>query len=206
MRPDVSPIGRKRNPIIEEARRRQIIDAAIEAVASVGVMHASLARIAQTAGISKSVISYHFNGRNDLLEQVVSQIYTDSWAFLEPRLAAEPTAAGKLRAYLDGNIAYMRGHRSRLLAVSAIVLDLRTEDGTPRFSPHGDDSVVELLAGIVRAGRRAGEFRDADPRVVAVTVNQAVVGILGAWVADPALDLAAAAIELGTLFDHALKR
>ncbi|MGW4801760.1 hypothetical protein ACWEPC_56030 [Nonomuraea sp. NPDC004297] len=36
MQSDSRPTGRKRNPIIEETRRKQIIDAAIETVATLG--------------------------------------------------------------------------------------------------------------------------------------------------------------------------
>jgi AcrR family transcriptional regulator len=211
MRPDDSPsernpTERKRNAIIEEARRRQIIDAAIETVATVGYAQASLARIAQCAKTSKSVVSYHFAGKDDLLEQVVTQVYNDSWAFIEPRLAGHASAAGKLGAYIESNIEYMRARRSHLLAVGDIVRSHRTADGRLRLELGADESVLSLLIGILRHGQRDGEFRDFDPRLVAVTVSQAIIGVLSAWVADPRIDLTAYAAELVTLFDQATRR
>ncbi|MFC6016421.1 TetR/AcrR family transcriptional regulator [Plantactinospora solaniradicis] len=205
MRSEGSPSGRKRNPIIEEARRRQIVDAAIETVAEVGYAHASLARIAQRAQTSKSVVSYHFAGKDELLEQVVTQIYGDSWAFIEPRLVAQSSAAGKLAAYIESNIAYMHARRAHLLAVVDVVGNHRTADGRLRFEPSTDESVLALLGEILRTGQRDGEFRDFDPRLVAVTVSQAIIGVLGAWVADPTVDLTAYAAELVTLFDRATR-
>jgi AcrR family transcriptional regulator len=206
VRPDDSPSERKRNPIIEEARRTQIINAAIETVAAVGYAQASLARIAQRAGTSKSVVSYHFAGKDDLLEQVVTQVYNDCWAFMQPRLAAQATAAGKLRAYIESNLEYMHQRRPHLLAVVDIVGNHRLADGTLRFGHSADESVLTLLTGILRDGQRAGEFRTHDPRLVAVTVSQAIIGVLGAWVAEPRIDLAAYAAELVTLFDRATRR
>ena len=207
MRPDDSPsernpTERKRNAIIEEARRRQIIDAAIETVATVGYAQASLARIAQCAKTSKSVVSYHFAGKDDLLEQVVTQVYNDSWAFIEPRLAGHASAAGKLGAYIESNIEYMHARRSHLLAAGDIVRSHRTADGRLRLELGADESVLSLLIGILRHG----EFRDFDPRLVAVTVSQAIIGVLSAWVADPRIDLTAYAAELVTLFDQATRR
>jgi AcrR family transcriptional regulator len=206
MRTDSSPSGRKRNPIIEAARRAQIIDAAIETVATVGYARASLARIAQQAKTSKSVVSYHFAGKDDLLVQVVTKIYTDTWAFMEPRIAAETSAAGKLRAYITAELDYMRLHRSRLLAVANIVTNHRADDGTLRFPPGAEESVVTVLSEILRGGQEDGEFRDFDPRVVAVTVSQALDGALGQWVTAPTTDLEAYAAELTTLFDLATRR
>ncbi|GII94404.1 TetR/AcrR family transcriptional regulator [Sinosporangium siamense] len=206
MQSDSRPSGRKRNPIIEEARRRQIIDAAVETVAAVGYAQASLSRIAQHAQISKSVVSYHFAGKDDLLEQVVTQIYDDTWAYIEARLATETTSAGKLHAYIQSNLDYMRSHRSRLLAVGDIVGNHRTADGTPRFATITDESVVMVLTEILRQGIEDGEFRDFDPQVVAVTVGQALIGALGRWALDPGVDLGVYAAELTALFDHATRK
>ncbi|MFI7048824.1 TetR/AcrR family transcriptional regulator [Streptosporangium sandarakinum] len=206
MQSDSRPIGRKRNPIIEEARRRQIIDAAIETVASVGYAQASLSRIAQHAQISKSVISYHFAGKDELLEQVVKQIYDDTWAFIQARLETETTAAGRLRAYIRSNLDYLRSHRSRVLAVGDIVGSHRAADGTPRFATTTDESVITLLTDILCQGLDDGEFRDFDPQVVAVTIGQALIGALSRWAVDPTVDLTAYAIELITLFDRATRK
>jgi AcrR family transcriptional regulator len=56
VRPENSPTGQQRS-FIEEARRRQIIASAVEVISEVGFGNASLARIAEHAGISKGVIS-----------------------------------------------------------------------------------------------------------------------------------------------------
>lgn len=54
--------------------------------------------------------------------------------------------------------------------------------------------------------QRDGEFRDFDPPLIAVTVSQAVIGVLGSWMADSTIDLTAYAAELVTLFDRATRR
>jgi AcrR family transcriptional regulator len=206
MRPDSGPSGRKRNPIIERARRAQIIEAAIETVADVGYSGASLARIAERGQLSKSVISYHYNGRDELLERVVTQIFDDSWAFIEPRLTAADDAAGKLRAYVEANIAYLTARRTSLLAMVEIFRNHRDAHGSLRFGPDIDRTVLDLLVGILRQGQHEGRFRDFDPRVMAVTVHQAVFGAMGQWAADADLDMVAYSTELVALFDRATRR
>ena len=68
---------------IEEARRRQIIDTAIRTIATRGYSRTSLAEIAREAGISKGVISYHFEGKGE--EEATTA--ADPTAGMEPEQA-----------------------------------------------------------------------------------------------------------------------
>ncbi|MBB6171607.1 AcrR family transcriptional regulator [Nocardiopsis mwathae] len=207
MRPQSSPHPRRPQSIIEEARRAQIVDAAITTVARVGYAQASLARIAHSAGISKSVISYYFDGKDDLLDQVVGEISTGMWAFIAPRLAAEAGARARLGAYIRATLDYMRAHRMRSIAVMTIVGSHRREDGTLRFASLGaDDAITRELVEILRQGQRDGEFRDFDPQVVAATVNRALTGALATWVLHPEADMGAYGVELVELFELATGR
>lgn len=200
------PTGRERNPIIEAARRTQIIEAAIEVVARTGYAQASLARIADQAAISKSVISYHFSDKDALLEQVVATVYADIWKFIEPRLAAEATAAGKLRAYITAELAYLREHRARLRAVGSIAVNHRDSQGELRFTAESDDAAVALLAEILRQGQRDREFSEFDTTVMAITVNRALDGALAQFAKDATTDLDHYARELIALFTAATAR
>ena len=52
---------------IEQARREQIVDAAIDVLYESGFAAASLGAIAERIGVSKGVLSYHFAGKRELL-------------------------------------------------------------------------------------------------------------------------------------------
>jgi AcrR family transcriptional regulator len=58
---------REKPTFIEEARRKQIVEAAMETIADSGYVNASLAEIAKSADISKGVISYHFESKDELI-------------------------------------------------------------------------------------------------------------------------------------------
>ena len=55
-----------------EARRAQIVAATMQVIAEDGLAQASFARIAERAGLSSTrLISYHFAGKDELIEAVV---------------------------------------------------------------------------------------------------------------------------------------
>lgn len=203
MRSKISPHGRL--SFIQAARRRQIITAAVETVAALGYQGASLARIAERAGISKSVISYHFANKDELLEQVVVEIIGDWEASMRPHIEAESSSARKLSAYIRSRLAYMKEHQLHLVAVAEIIVNHRRADGTPVFAERDAEPVTELVE-LLRTGQRAGEFRDFDPRVVAMTITQGIDGALTMWAEDRSVDLEAYAEELVTVFDLATRR
>jgi AcrR family transcriptional regulator len=206
MRPKRRPTGRQAPSFIEAARRAQIIAAATETLADRGYAEASLAAIAVRAGITKSIISYHFTDKADLLEQVVAQIYGDIWSYIEPRLAAAPTAAGRLRAYIEAEFGYLESHRAQLLAVGQVLANHRDRAGRLFLLEQAAATVVGFVSKILEAGQRTGEFRVFDPRLMAVTIHHALNGALHYWVTCPGLSLHAYAEELVTLFARATAR
>ncbi|MGF1470613.1 MAG: TetR/AcrR family transcriptional regulator [Rubrobacteraceae bacterium] len=199
-----NPDDRKRASFIEAARRAQVIEAAIETVAELGYARASLARIAEHAGISKSVISYHFSGKEELLEQVVTQVYDDCGEAMESGILAEETWSGKLAAYVTGELSYMRDNRTRMIAASEIATSHRTGDGTPLFLEFGVED-LEVLVDILEQGQAAGEFGAFDVRVAATTITHAVDGALTEWQKDDSLDLVAYGEELISLVHRAIR-
>ena len=79
-----APTAPRERTFIENARRQQIVAAAIDTIAEVGFAQASLARIAERIGISKGVISYHFAGKDDLVRQVAIEIVEAGRAYIIP--------------------------------------------------------------------------------------------------------------------------
>ncbi|MBS4103582.1 TetR/AcrR family transcriptional regulator [Tsukamurella paurometabola] len=189
MRPENEPSGQR--SFIEEARRRQIIAAAVEVLADEGYGRATLARIAQQAGISKGVISYHFDGKDDLMRQVVIQLFVAGAEFMGPRLAEQHSATDVLRTYIASNLEYIKEQRRFLGAMVEVVLNLRNPDGTPAFSPSdGEKEMLAPLAGILRDGQESGEFStDFDATIMARLIRDAIDGAAGRAARDPDLDL-----------------
>ncbi|KXO94228.1 TetR family transcriptional regulator [Tsukamurella pulmonis] len=199
MRPE-KEIGGQRS-FIEEARRRQIIAAAVEVLADHGFGGTSLARIAERAGISKGVISYHFDGKDELLREVVTQLFVAGAEFMAPRLAEQDTATDTLRVFIATNLEFLKAERRFLAAMIEVAVNLRNADGTPAFLPSdGEDAMVAPVAEILREGQRSGEFGDFDPVVMARLIRDSIDGVAGHTARDADFDVDAHADQLVRIY------
>ncbi|MBZ9537881.1 transcriptional regulator BetI [Modicisalibacter tunisiensis] len=90
---------------MEPIRRRQLINATMQAIDDVGLADATVARIARQAGVSAGIISHYFGGKDGLLEATMRQILYDLGAAVATRRGRLPedTPAAHLRAIIDGN-------------------------------------------------------------------------------------------------------
>lgn len=85
----------------EEERKTQIMKAAYNVVSELGYDNVTLQHIADNAGVSKGVVHYYFNSKQnillELLESITNQIYKSE---LE-EINQHQTAIAKLSAYID---------------------------------------------------------------------------------------------------------
>ncbi|TKC99442.1 TetR/AcrR family transcriptional regulator [Polyangium fumosum] len=199
------PHGERRT-FIEEARRAQIIECTIAVLASHGYAHASLATIAERAGISKGVISYYFEGKEDLIAQVHAETMTLVTKLVLPAVMKEASASDKLRVYIEGSISFVETHAAHATALLEIWNGLRTPEGRPAFDARAHEPGLEFLEGIMRQGQKEGEFRAFAPRVMALAIRGAIDCVLLQRVAyGDKVDLREAARELVALFDAAMR-
>lgn len=200
MRPENESSGQPRS-FIEEARRRQIIAAAVEVLADEGYGRATLARIARQAGVSKGVISYHFDGKDELMRQVVIQLFVAGAEFMGPLLAEQTTAAGTLRTYIATNLQFIQANQRFLAAMIEVVPNLRNADGTPAFGPSdGEDAMVAPVRDILRSGQQSGEFGEFDPLVMARLIRDSIDGAAGHAARDPEFDIDAHADQMVRMY------
>jgi AcrR family transcriptional regulator len=190
-----------RRTFTEGARRAQIVQAAIEAIAEAGYRGATFARIARQAGLSSTgLISYHFAGRDELIGEVVATVIGDIGAFMTQRMAGVSGPSAALRAYIEGNAEFTAAHRAEMKALLEIFLN----GGLP-YDASTERAALSPLEEILRAGQRSGEFRAFDPTVLATLIQRAVDGLPFLLAAKPDLDVAAYAAEVVTTFELATR-
>lgn len=192
---------RVNDTVTANARRAQIVTAAIDTIAELGYGNASFARIAKRAGISSTrLISYHFDDKAELVRAVVGAVLGEAADYMGKRMrVAGGTLTDMMAAYIESNLEFIAEHPTAIRAVIEIASNARGEDGTPLVQ--STDDPVDRLAAMFRQGQEAGEFRAFDPVVMAVTLRAAI----DAAASRPGLDPRAYAAELVALFTHAVK-
>jgi len=196
-----------RRTFADLARRAQIVQCAAEAIAELGYADASMAEIARRAGIAKSVVSYHFSDKEELMGEVLRTALATYAKFMEPRLAAAMSAFGKLRAYLTGTADYVAAHRSLHVAVIEIAFNATSADGRPLVATMPLQAPEPSVEDILRQGQRDGELREFDVEVVGGVMRSAISHAMVMRLrADPDADPRAYAEELVRLLDLGIRR
>jgi AcrR family transcriptional regulator len=182
MRSDSDP-GR-RHSFIEKARRRQIVETAIRTIADCGYSRASLAEIARQAGISKGVISYHFAGKEDLIEEILSRLLREPAEFVKQQVDACDSALEKLQAYVRANFEFMKEHRTGYVALVDLWGGRGSSRGRNRLDAVAYGPSRHYLSHILETGQERGEFRKLSPPTIASVIQASIDGVMLQWVLD----------------------
>ena len=147
-------------------RPEQILKAALQVFGECGLANARLQDIAERAGVSKGTIYLYFPNTEELFREMIRQ--TAVAAIERAEQANVPgTPRNQLLALMRGYWAFVRSP-----AFSTIYrLVLGELHQFPDLAKFYASEVVyrgqKLLAGIIRRGIDAGEFREIDPMVAA---------------------------------------
>ena len=184
---------------VEQARRHQIIAAAVEVIAEHGLAAATFARIAARAGISPPLISYHFGSKSELLGSVIDHLEARFEAALEAHVDGATSYADALRRLIEAHVEHTSSGSVDVLALGRLHHagpDL--ESIRPRGAER-DTWIIEIESMLLE-GQAEGEFPAFHTRPMAVTILAALEAAPAHLAAHPDLDPSAYARELADLF------
>jgi AcrR family transcriptional regulator len=173
-------------PAVAEGARERILAAAVERIATDGIDDVRIARIAMDAGVSTSLVHYHFETREALLEQALEYSYELAG---DVRIGEEegdaPDHTRRLAAMVDQCLPYPGElERDWILWVELWLRAVRHEELRPTAA-RLYARMRKWLAQAIAAGAEAGEFdKRADPertadRVLALCDGFGVRALLG---------------------------
>ncbi|GGU28330.1 TetR/AcrR family transcriptional regulator [Streptomyces violascens] len=182
----------------EQARRRQLIEATIDSIATRGYPATSLAAIAEQAGVSKAAVLYHYASKDKLTEATLAHVLGRFMAYVTERVEREDDPKAALVAYVRAMIGYQQANRRHVRVIVEMLLD--DQGGTKLKTPGSHDTAGRWqgLAELLTKGQEAGCFREFDTRTAALAIGGAIDGVIAHWLVHPELDLDAAAAELVT--------
>lgn len=192
---------------IAEARRAQIIDAAIKTLDEIGYVQASLAQIAKRAGISTALISYHFTDKDDLMNHVLMNLLEKSTSYILERVRQHNTPHEKLNAFIVASLAYQGTHPAHNSALIEIVFNARTPDKIPyyKLSDDEEEPLLSELQQILLDGQEKGDFGIFNMDVMSSLIQGAIGEYMLSTAVTKKVDLETYSSQLIKIIDQAVK-
>jgi AcrR family transcriptional regulator len=168
-----------RKSIIEDIRKDQIIQSAIDALASVGYTKTTLDQIAETADISRGVITYYFKSKDQLISEVMRRMLTEQKEIIMGRVDNAGSPRERLAEYIGASIDHMKSDRRYYEAQVELWSNLEYKR---EFNQKIYRVCIGIVTKILEEGIEAGVFRDLDVQNAAVLIQGSIDGIMIQWV------------------------
>ena len=166
-----------------EDRRQRILEAAQRLLTRNGSRGTTLGQIAREAGVSPAGLLHHFESKEQLLHAVLDARDADDLANAD--FKSDPIEQLE-------KVAERFERSPELIGMFTVLLTENLTSESPlheRFLARYQLS-IEIIAGGIRRGQRAGKYRhDVDPAVKAAEIVAFLTGMETSWLLDPSLPL-----------------
>jgi AcrR family transcriptional regulator len=153
------------------------------------------------------VISYHFAGKEELVQEVIADIAAKGGAFVYARALTLPTAAERLRAWIESILEYTAAHRTETVAFHEIITGSQGDAAVSAAVARLVTDVTPAVQTLFADGQASGEFReDFDPQAATTAIMAVLDAVPPRMARDPAFDVARYGREVAGLFDAATRR
>jgi TetR/AcrR family transcriptional regulator, fatty acid metabolism regulator protein len=192
----------------QEAKRRQIMEAAVRAFARKGYHACRVGEIAEEAGVAYGLVYHYFGSKEEVLEE----IFRDTWTQMIARIGevadsgdSAPEQVRKVTALL------LRTWRRDPDLVRVLVHEVTRSPEQLKRQIDEIGHAYQALEQIVVNGQKTGEFRDdIDTKLASIVFYGALEEVLTGWVMgqlpDGDDDIARAEHDVTTLVCAGLAR
>jgi TetR/AcrR family transcriptional regulator, fatty acid metabolism regulator protein len=164
----------------QEAKRRQIMEAAVRAFARKGYHACRVGEIAEEAGVAYGLVYHYFGSKEEVLEE----IFRDTWTQMIARIGevadsgdSAPEQVRKVTALL------LRTWRRDPDLVRVLVHEVTRSPEQLKRQIDEIGHAYQALEQIVVNGQKTGEFRDdIDTKLAAIVFYGALEEVLTGWV------------------------
>ena len=193
-------------------RRREILDAAALVFGERGFEAATLAHVAERAGVSPGTVQHYFGTKSTLFHEVITDRFFSGAAEDEALLIAHRGSYAELLGEL---LQRIWTRLSRPGTAELLLVGMASEGNCPEagrvLSGEVSGRCPRVLQGVITAGVESGEFRPVNPQTMARVLGAALIGLVVgrrrfASYCQDAPDPKAALAELLQLVEHGLAR
>jgi len=193
----------------QEAKRRQIMEAAVRAFARKGYHSCRVGEIAEEAGVAYGLVYHYFGSKEEVLEEIFRHTWTQMLARIREVAGSGERAVEQVRKV---TALLLRTWRRDPDLVRVLVREVTRSPEQLKRQIDEIGHAYQALEEIVVNGQKSGEFRDdLDSKVAAIVWYGALEEVLTGWVMgqlpDGDQDIEKAEHDVSTLMsDGLLKR
>jgi len=154
--------------IVTEFRTREILAAARRLVQRQGADAVTMEAIAAASGVAKGTVYLYFPGKEALIEALISQVGENMLAGIEAIAAGPGVPAAKIEQVASLLLDYLMRERALFPAYARDILR-RGRGASPAYwkrLQEMEDKFVSLMTRVFAQGIEAGQFIEADPRLL----------------------------------------
>jgi TetR/AcrR family fatty acid metabolism transcriptional regulator len=165
-------------------KQAHLIRSAYKVMGEKGLSHLSLQDVADEAGVSKAILPYYFDSKENLILLTMRWVLARVAQRIREAIAEAETAEEKVSAMIDAIFVGPESNRRFYLVFFDFLGYAARSD---RFADVGatfHEICNSLYAEAVRAGQEEGVFREGDAREAATVVRALVDGLFTQWVQE----------------------
>ena len=187
--------GRRRRPLpTKPTTRERVLRAAVRVFTERGFDATSMREIAARAGVTKPVIYYYFQSKQELYATLLRHVLEETDKVFAAEAARRGTAANRIRGLIATHVRLCREEPELARFVYQVF-------SYPGALPLGFDyqslghRILGRMEDLIREGQRRGEFRRVDPSCAVMMMHGAVLFYVAAHLCGvpPALNQRTAA-------------
>lgn len=186
------------------ATEERIISTTIASLSEQGYADTSIGGVAKRLDVSKGLVHYHFSSKEVLFQETIAYIYAKAFRFLRPRIDAAPDYWGRVEQFIRMSSAFYQTHPEHIKALYELRSNFHPRHHTNYAITRYNRELADVGA-LLAEGQGASEFREFDTHIMALTLRQALNGLV-IEMAKPSYDIAHHTNELVALFHQGLCR
>lgn len=175
----------------QEARRRQIMDAARHSFVERGYAQTRMSDIARDAGLSKGGLYFHFAAKRDIFDALVDDVFDSTMADLRSVQSQQGATIDKLAA-LGGNYLAMSSTSPDTSSFLFVIAEMAIRE-PPLLARLRDlhHRYLDALTEMIEDGIENGQLRPVEASTAAILLKALVDGLDRQIAMGDSLDLPA---------------
>ena len=176
----------QRPELAEELTDKQIhlIRTTYQAISEKGAHRVSLQDIATAAGVSKGILLYHFETKDDLILRTMQWVLSRTETRIREAIASVPAPREQVLAMVDVIYSHPEANRRFYLTYLDLLEHSVRMDTFGNLASTFRGIVNSLYEEVVGAGVKSGVFRVPDAKEASVTVRAIVDGMFLQWLGE----------------------